>query len=55
MPSVGGDVEQLGLSYAASRNTKWYHHYRRQLGVSYKTYTYYIIQQLYNLVFTQRS
>ena len=30
MPSVGGDVEQLGLSYAASRNTKWNSYFGEQ-------------------------
>ena len=37
MPSVGGDVEQLGLSYAASRNTKLCRYFEKSLAVCQKT------------------
>ena len=31
-PSIGKDVEQLELSSFASRNVKWWNHFRKMVG-----------------------
>ena len=51
------DVEQQELSFIADVNARWYIHFGRQFGsiLQKKTYSYYTIQQLHSLVFTQSS
>ena len=49
------DVEQQELSFVAGGNAKWCSHFARQFDsfLQRYTYSYYMIQQLHSLVFTQ--